>query len=106
MKEIFATDIKDKKEFKFEGDTLKFEEILPNGFWWYKRFNIKGTHNGNEIVIPVNRKQPDGTIVQVYPSTEMFGRYGWYFPPRMSREELIAEGDKIIASKSHKKRNG
>lgn len=102
MKQIFSTDISERKEFSFDGDTLKFEEILPNGFWWYKRYNSKGTHNGNEIVIPIKHKQPDGTIVRVYPSTEQFGKYGWYFPPRMEKEELIAKGDEILARRKPK----
>lgn len=104
--EFFVKDISEKKEFTFQGDTLKFKEKFDNGIYWYERFNSKGTKNGNELVLPVKHKQPDGTIVYVYPSTEAFGRNGWYYPPRLTREELLAKSEKIIAARNANKRKG
>ena len=34
---------------------------------------------GYEIVKPVKKKNPDGNIVYTYPSSEEFGRYGWFY---------------------------
>lgn len=95
MNEFFKTSIKDKKEFVFDGSKLKFVEFNPeNNLYLYERFFDengpgKGRRMGWEVVTPVNRKQPDGSTVECYPSSEQFGRYGRFYPPRFSREEMI-----------------
>ena len=93
---IFATDIKDKKEFNFEDSTLKqLEYCEESGRYLYGRYYRKdcrkewvGKLMGYEIVQPVKRKNPDGNYVYVYHSSEQFGRYGWFIPANSTREEI------------------
>lgn len=104
--DIFRKGISERKEFFFDRDRFVFEEKMNlEGYdvYWYKRYNSIG-QMGSEMVIPVKKKQPDGSYVYVYPSTEEFGRYGWFFPPRMTREELIGKMTGILAARNaHKK---
>lgn len=99
---IYRKDISEKKEFKFYGDTLKFKEIFPNGIYLYERFNWKGYPNGYELVRPVPKKNPDGNIVQTYPSSEEFGMYGLFFPHTLSREKLIERSWEIVPKQNKK----
>ena len=93
---IYYTDIKDKKEFNFDNTTLKQLKYDPaTGRYLYGRYyrtdcreEMVGKLMGYEIVQPVKRKQPDGTEVFIYPSTEQFGRYGWFFPINTPKETL------------------
>lgn len=88
--DFFSTDISQKKEFSFQGDTLVFDEYVPEyGKYIYKRFNPRGVLVGWEIVKPVKHTNPDGSIVNTYPSTEQFGKYAWSLPPRTTRTEMI-----------------
>lgn len=90
MKEIYATPINERKEFTFDGDTLRQREHNETtGLWLYERYNNKGRLVGYELVKGKNRKQPNGEVVQIYPSSEDFGRYGWAFPPRTNRQSLV-----------------
>ena len=94
-KEIVRTSIKDKKEFTFDGSLLRFEAYNPDtnkylySRWFGKDSPGYGRQMGWEVVIPVKRKQPDGSIIECYPSSEQFGRYGWFYPPRYSKEDMI-----------------
>ena len=91
---IFSTDIKDKKEFTFDGSKLKFVKYNPktNRYLYERFFSEDGVGQGRrmgwEIVIPVKKKQPDGTYVETYPSSEQFGKKGWFYPPRYTLEEM------------------
>ena len=95
-KGIFYTDIKDKKEFTFEDTTLVQKEYCEEtGRYLYHRLwktncapEKVGTLMGYEVVKPKKRKQPDGTYVHMYPSSDDFGTYGWFFPANTKREEL------------------
>lgn len=81
---LFATDIREKKEFIFQGDLLKFSEYYPqsNRYLYERYFNRDGKWvlYGYEVVIPVKHRNPDGTISEVYPSSEKFGTHGWFIP--------------------------
>lgn len=85
---IRCTDIKDKKEFKFQGDKLEQYKSYGDGWWLYKRYNQYNNFNfmGWELVKGVKGKQPDGKIVYTYPSSEMFGPYGLFLPQRYTEE--------------------
>ena len=71
MKKIFRTPISELKEFKREGYLTKY--VANDGLWYL--FSIGG---GYEIVRAVKRKQPDGSDVYCYPSSEQFGVSGWH----------------------------
>lgn len=78
---INYTDIKEKKEFTYQGDTLKQIDYNPDtNRYVYGRFLQNGKLYGYEIVQSLKRKNPDGTIVYCYPSTEQFGKNGWFVP--------------------------
>ena len=73
MKNITYTDISERKTFNALGD--KFVLIATNAehnSYLYKRI---GKTVSYEIVIPIKRKNKNGTIAYVYPPTENFG-YG------------------------------
>lgn len=82
-------DIKDKKEFNAEDSSFKMLEYCEeSGRYLYGRYFLKscrkekiGTLMGYEVIIPVKHKNPDGTIVYSYPSSEQFGSKGWFFTP-------------------------
>ena len=92
MKEIYSTDISQKKEFKFEGDTLRQKECVDEEkhIYVYERYNWKGRLYGYEVVKGVRRKQPNGEIVYVYPSSEQFGRYGYFISSQWAEKEIPA----------------
>lgn len=89
---IKVTDIKDKIEFVSDGDILRrLESNEAANLYLYGRYWKDNGHlKGYELVRGVKRKQPDGSIVFTYPSSEQFGRYGWFFPPRTDRDSLNA----------------
>ena len=94
MERIKQTPIQEKKEFTFDGSTLKFVEYNPEtntylySRWFGKNSPGYGRQMGWEVVKPVKRKQPDGTIVECYPNSEQFGTHGLFFPPRTTIECL------------------
>lgn len=92
MKEIYSTDISQKKEFKFEGDTLKQKECVDKEkhIYVYERYNWKGRLYGYEVVRGVRRKQPNGDIVYAYPSSEQFGTYGYFISSQFAEKEIPA----------------
>jgi len=90
--EIFSKDISELKETTFHGDILKQKEYSKEyNKYLYERYivrNGKETLIGYEIVIPVKHKNPDGTIVFVYPSSSDFGKKGWYLSAKASRSDI------------------
>ena len=77
---VFATDIKDKKKFSFQGDTLVLKECVDKEkhIYIYERYNHNGKLFGYEVVKGVKVKNPDGNYVFRYPSSEQFGTYGFF----------------------------
>lgn len=76
-----ATDIKDKKEFNFEGELLKMKECYDEEkhIYIYERYNSAGRIYAYEVVKGVRCKNNDGSEVFSYPSTEKIGRgYGYF----------------------------
>lgn len=71
MKTTNKTPISELKEFKRGGYITKY--VANNGLWY-----LFSTEGGYEIVRAVKRKQPDGSEVYCYPSSEQFGVSGWY----------------------------
>lgn len=80
FKKIKSTPIEEKKEFSFEGDHLIQKECVDKEkrIYVYERYNHSGRLYGYEVVKGVRRKNPDGEIVYTYPSSEQFGRYGYF----------------------------
>lgn len=95
MDNVQYTEIKDKKEFKFQGDTLVQFKDYGDGFWLYKRFTGK-RHMGWELVRGIRFKKKDGTYGMRYPSSEQFGPYGRFLPPRTTVEEIDDMHDKWV----------
>lgn len=88
--EIFSTDISERKGFAFQDDTLKqCEYNEETGLWLYERYTPKGRLMGYEMVRGVRKVNPNGEVVHSYPSSEQFGNYGWFYPPRSNKEELV-----------------
>lgn len=71
METTKKTPISELKEFKRDGYLTKY--VANDGLWYL--FSIG---RGYEIVRAVKRKQPDGSDVYCYPSSEQFGVNGWY----------------------------
>lgn len=86
---IFVKDISELKEFSHDGTLLKFQEITEEGWYIYQRYFNDGRLMGFEVVRPKKRKNPDGSIVRIYPSTTQFGSYGLYFPKWMSKSQIL-----------------
>lgn len=105
---IKKTDIRDKTQFNFEDDTLKFLVYHGpddgTGTYLYGRYHRTdcrkesvGKLYGFEVVRPVKRKQPDGSLVLCYPSSEQFGLYGW-FHGLLSKQEIESKFPEIIGT--------
>ena len=80
MERISIKDIKDKKTFKRIGYT--YTQVLAddeNHVYLYK-MEKKGMIDcyHYELVKGKKHKNPDGTIVYMYPGDEDFGTYGWF----------------------------
>ena len=96
MEKIFKKDISEKKEFVAEDSLLKqLDYNSDSGMYLYGRYFFKncrkekiGQLMGYEIIKPVKYKNPDGTIVGVYPSNSQFGSNGWYITANSSEEEI------------------
>lgn len=80
MEKTFRKDISDKKEFTFDGDTLKQVKCYDDEkhIYIYGRYNKDGRLFGYEVVKGIKYKNPDGSIIHTYPSSEQFGRYGYF----------------------------
>lgn len=72
--EIFGKPIEKLKRFTKFGDEFTFIKYNPEkNTYLYKRVNIDTGFICYEVVIPRRMRNPDGSIVYVYPGTEMFG---------------------------------
>ena len=71
MKTINETPISELKEFKRGGYLTKY--VANDGLWY-----LFSTEGGFKIVRAVKHKQPDGSEVYCYPSSEQFGVSGWH----------------------------
>lgn len=72
--EIYGKSIDEMKTFSKYGD--EFELIKKNeamNTYMFKRVNIETGVVYYEVVIPKKSKNPDGSIVYVYPGAESFG---------------------------------
>lgn len=112
MKQIFKTDISQKTDFVFQ-DTRLIQKYYDSesGCYLYERYHINSPTLGNrlmgyEIVKPVKHKNPDGATVYVYPSSEQFGLYGWFYPPNTSMEKLTAKFKSIAEKEKNRKQKG
>lgn len=81
MKPIYATDISERKEFTFQGDKLKQLRCAneEQHIYVYERYNSAGRLYAYEVVRGKRRKNPDGNIVYVYPTTEDFNSSHGFF---------------------------
>lgn len=81
--EIFKTPIEDRKEFNRIDYHYEQVEEFGNHIYLYKltppkRYKRKLPYKQYELVRGKKSKQPDGTIVYIYPGDEDFGTYGYY----------------------------
>lgn len=109
MIETTRTDIEDRKEFTFEGDTLKMMECYDKEkhIYIYKRFNADGRLIAYEVVNAKKHKNPSGETVFMYPSTEQFGRSAYFVAKKHAygergiyyyAEKLAQQGQKLEPS--------
>lgn len=90
MKEIYSTDISEKKEFTKYGDTFRQIRNNPETGWWlYERTNIEYGHKHYEVVKGKPKKNPNGEIVLTYPSDNDWGVYGYTIPDCWWAQETI-----------------
>lgn len=90
MIRIVIKDISEVKTFEKYGDI--FNQIKHNeetGWWLYERTNKETGKKHYEVVRGVKKKNPDGTIVYAYPSSEMWGTYGYTIPDNRYAEKVI-----------------
>lgn len=87
---IYSKDISDKKEFTFDGERLKLNRCLDeeSHIYLFERYNSAGMLYAYELVRGIRHKNPDGQIVYVYPSSEQFGRYGFFIAKNHLEESL------------------
>lgn len=85
---VFRTDIRDKKEFSLEGDTLKQKYCYDEEkqIWVYERYNHNGRLYGYELVKGIKHKNPDGSLIYLYPSSEKFGDYGYFISAQFAKD--------------------
>lgn len=98
MVKIELKDIGEMKTFEKYGDTFKqMRNNSETGWWLYERTNNETGRQHYEVVRGVKRKNPDGTTVYAYPSSEMWGTYGYSIMKNWYAEKLI---DYIMEAKS------
>ena len=90
MEKIFRKDISEKKEFSFDGDTLKQKYCYDEEkqIWVYERYNHSGRLIGYEVVKGIKHINPDGSLVFKYPSSEQFGKYGYFISARWAETDI------------------
>jgi hypothetical protein len=78
--EIKYTDIEERKEFAFQGDTLRLKECVntERHIYIFERYNKNNELYAYEVVKGVKHKNPDGNIVYSYPGSESFGSHGFF----------------------------
>ena len=88
--EIIRKDIKDMKAFEKFGDL--FTQIGNNpetGWYLYERVNKESGKKHYEVVKGKKHKNPDGSIVYAFPSTELWGTYGYSIDDNRYSQKLI-----------------
>ena len=86
---IFSKDISELKTFKKFGEVFTQVRNNPETGWWlYERVSKYGTKS-YEVVKGKKHKNPNNTIVHVYPSNEDWGTYGYTIPDCWWAEETI-----------------
>lgn len=86
--QIFRTPIQELKEFRKYGETFRFVDYNEEqNTYLYERVDDDGKVVCYEVVSPSKAKNPDGGIIEVYPSENMFG-YGRAICTR-SRERAV-----------------
>lgn len=86
MEQIYKTDLKTQKNFrKFGEDFSKIWSDDEHHIYVFKRVKVYNLDDGKtkevisyEVIKGVKAKNPDGTIVYAYPSSEQFGKNGYY----------------------------
>ena len=78
--EVYSTDISERKEFAVGDDTLKMKECVNKDkhIYVYERYNKNGKLVAYEVIKAIKRKNPDGSVVYIYPGNELFGSKGFY----------------------------
>lgn len=109
MKKIFYNDISERKTFKMFGDLfVLIARNIEHNTYLYKRVKLStdeyGETSGYEIVKPIKRKNPDGTTVYVYPSSEQFGYGRALYTPIFER--ALTYLDNGLQRIPYKKQNG
>lgn len=89
MKEIFIKDISELKEFDKFGDEFKVVEEFGNHIYLYKRvFGPSRSFWCYELVKGKKHKNPDKEVVYSYPSSDLWGQYGFTLYSNTSREKI------------------
>ena len=83
MKKIFKKDISGLKEFRKFGDLFTQVESFGDNIYLYDRGSCY------ELVKGRKSKNPDESIVYVYPSSEDFGTYGYTMMKNYSRDFIL-----------------
>ena len=109
MKQIFNIDISERKTFKMFGELfILIAHNIEHNTYLYKRIKLSkngyGRTTGYEIVKPIKRKNPDGTIVYVYPSSEQFGYGRALYTPKFERALIYL--DNGLQRIPYEKQNG
>ena len=94
MKQITSLDISQKMKFSrvgYDYENIIFDPVHHCGIWRMTKV-IDGVVEdmGYEVVKGMRRKNPDGSIVYVYPGDEQFGSYG-FFDYHLDRVKKILE---------------
>lgn len=95
MIEIYLKDVKEQDKFEKFGE--EFTKIFGNDekhIYVFKR--VKETELGNktnyEVIKGVKFKNPDGSIVYIYPKSQQFGVYGYYilgYNPQYAYDRIV-----------------
>lgn len=81
---IFAKDISEKNEFKYDWHSFKMVEDYGNHIYLFHRtgeapYTGEPLDLGYELVVGVPHKNPDGNTIHRYPKSSEWGMYGWTF---------------------------
>lgn len=90
MERTFRKDISELKTFTKYGDV--FTQIRNNpetGWWLYERTPKDGGRKHFEVVKGRRHKNPDDSVVLVYPSADDWGIYGYTIPDCWWADETI-----------------
>ena len=95
--EIIKKDIRELNSFKkFDSTFTKIWSDEDRHLYVFKRVKIMDDGKERidyEVIKGVKTKNPDGSIVYAYPSSDNFGTYGYYImgiPVRYSRQRIVS----------------